>query len=62
MAVRSCLARCRLSPTPLAALAEFAEKLAAMGWDNESIHEVEKGVLFALMGRQSQQKQESETA
>ena len=62
MAVKSCLARCRLSQTPLTALTEFAEKLSDLGWDYESVHEVEKGVLFALMGDVWGQRQESGAA
>jgi hypothetical protein len=62
MAVKSCLARCRLSQTPLAALAEFAEKLRDLGWDWESVHQVEKGVLFSLMGQTSETQRKTEPA
>ena len=62
MAVKSCLARCRLSQTPLASLAEFAEKLSELGWDWESIHEVEKGVLFALMRHPPDHRHRAEPA
>ena len=55
MAVRSCTARCSLSATPLASLAEFIEHLAAMGWDRESIQEVERGVLSELKDNSSHQ-------
>ena len=62
MAVKSCLTRCRLSQTPLASLAEFAEKLSELGWDWESIHEVEKGVLLSLVGQGAAPQRESESA
>ena len=62
MATKSCIARCRSSETPLASLAEFADRLQELGWDRESVHEVEKGVLFALMGQEVEQRQLSDSA
>lgn len=47
-AVRSCLARCRLSDAPLTSLREFANDLEATGWDRESIAAVEREVLRCL--------------
>lgn len=61
MAMRSCLSRCALSETPLVALAEFAEKLTALGWDRESVREVERGVLAILFGHQAESRRTIES-
>lgn len=48
MAAESCVARCQISKTPFISLREFSAKLALMGWDRESIREVESRVLAEL--------------
>jgi hypothetical protein len=39
-AVRNCLARCKDSYSPLDSVAEFLEKLTAMGWNDGDVQTV----------------------
>jgi len=58
-AVRNCLVQCQQSDVPLTCLADFAEKLAETGWERETIHQVECGVLIALMGTSAERREQT---
>jgi hypothetical protein len=49
IAIRVCLIRCRASDAPLAELGDYAEELAAVGWDSDSVRTFEQGVLAELV-------------
>jgi hypothetical protein len=52
--------RCRLSETPLSALADFAHRLLSLGWDRASVEEVENGILSDMKGRRRELRQDAE--
>ena len=62
MATQSGLTRCRHSETPLTCLSEFVEKLAELGWDQQAIRDVERGVLTDLHARQAESSLGTEMA
>jgi len=55
LAIRACIVRCSQSPTSVLCLAEFLEELRCMGWNDESVQQVEDGTLSAM--RQSSDRE-----
>jgi hypothetical protein len=49
-AVMNCLARCAESDAPLCCLAEFLEKLGAMGWEPADVAQVQ-GVVLQILSK-----------
>jgi len=47
-AIMNCIGRCSESDMPLVALADFLEKLAALGWSPEDVQKVGDAVLPLL--------------
>ena len=47
-AIRTALARCRLSDAPITSLRDFVDELIAAGWDRATVEIVQTGVLNSL--------------